>query len=395
MRLNYHDLFKIQQVRNPFTLNPVSYSRLASYLECPGCAIERKRRRKEPKRYTEVRQSSLFGKGRPDARMVGTLLHTLVNLLHETGGPLVQEKQEQLLRDAEALAYFIRSELLALFQQSGMLKLAMFFDELRREPQILQSMVVDPLLRYQRELWVSGSRVLAAAERFQFTLLSTGKTFAGHADWGGQVTLVGEFDQVRLRKGGRSQQSPGIPAIMEFKKGLGVKNQVGTFQTSLFDGEQQDEPEERASSGIVPSMAHAMQLMIYWLAFQTRWNLFEEVMQNRGIVEEIRMPVRQSLDLIIYNLNDGYQYQLMPTDDQEALAALINCIFFLNWAMKSGYCWYAPEHECNKGQFIEMPDYPIEVGSTAVSARECYALAREAFERFKQTVRWEVYPAVE
>ena len=384
-------------MHNPFTQNPVSYSRLASYLECPGCAIEQKRRRreKEPKRYTEVRQSSLFGKGRPDARMVGTLLHTLVNLLHETGGSLTREQQERLLCDGGALASFIRNEVFALFQQAGKLKLAVFFDELRRNPQVLQNMVVEPMLRYQRELKSSGSRVLAAAERFQFTLLSTGKTFPGQPGWGGQVTLVGEFDQVRLRKIGRSQQSPGVPAIMEFKKGLGAKNAGGTFSPSLFDDEQRDEAEVRISSDTLPSMAHAMQLMVYWLAFQTRWNLSGKVIQDRGLAREIAMSVEQNLDLIIYNLNDGFQYQLMPTDYQEALNALTNCIFFLDWSMKSGYSWYAPEHDCKKTQLVQVPDYQIDVGSTNISAHQCYALAREAFEHFKQTVHWEVYPAVE
>jgi hypothetical protein len=62
--LNYDDVFKIQQVRNPFALSPVSFSALASYLECPGCALEQKRRRspKEPKNIAVcAREHSLAG----------------------------------------------------------------------------------------------------------------------------------------------------------------------------------------------------------------------------------------------------------------------------------------------------------------------------------------------
>src|SRR6516162_7745483 len=85
IKLNYNELFKIQQVKNPYTLNPVSFSRLASYLECPSCALDRlrKRRPKEPQHFTRIHQSSLFSGHEPDARLLGTLLHLLVDLLHD------------------------------------------------------------------------------------------------------------------------------------------------------------------------------------------------------------------------------------------------------------------------------------------------------------------------
>src|SRR5215470_8279739 len=82
IKLSYNELFKIQQVKNPYTLNPVSFSRLANYLECPSCALDQrhKRRPKEPPHFTSVHQSSLFHGQEPDARLLGTLLHLLVNL---------------------------------------------------------------------------------------------------------------------------------------------------------------------------------------------------------------------------------------------------------------------------------------------------------------------------
>ena len=385
IRLNYNDLFKIQQVHNPFTLDPVSYSRLAAYLECPGCSLEQRRRKrpKEPKQFTPLRQASLFGRGAPDARLVGTLLHTLVNFLHDARGVLSQEQQENLLADSGALVHFIRCDLLSLLQQAGKLGLAMFFDELATDKRNLHSMVIAPMLLYQRELLSTGAVVLAAAERFQYKLLSTRHTFPGHADWGGHVVLVGEFDQVRLRLLEKADRSSGRLAIMEFKKGLGVKNQLGASPPDLFGGEKHEEE-------ALPSMSHAMQLMVYWMAFQTRWDVFEKVMEVKGNLEEIHMPLEQQVDLIIYNLNDGRQYRLAPTSYPEALSALTNCIFLLNWAMRGGYAWYSPDHQCGKTSLVEMPDSLVMPGNGSISARECYALATEAFAQFKATVRWEV-----
>lgn len=385
VRLNYNDLFKIQQVHNPFTLDPVSYSRLAAYLECPGCSLEQRRRKrpKEPKHFTPVRQASLFGKGAPDARLVGTLLHTLVNFLHDTRGPLSQEQRERVLADSDALVYFIRCDLLSLLQQAGKLGLAMFFDELTANNRHLHSLVIAPMLLYQRELLSTGAVVLAAAERFQYKLLSTRHTFPGHVDWGGHVVLVGEFDQIRLRPVETADRSAGRLAIMEFKKGLGVKNQLGASPPDLFTSEKREEE-------ALPSMSHAMQLMVYWMAFQTRWDVFEKVIEVRGNLEEIHMPLEQQIDLIIYNLNDGRQYRLMPTSYPEALTALIKCIFLLNWAMRGGYARYSPDHQCGKTTLVEVPDSLVTPGNTSISARECYLLATEAFAQFKATVRWEV-----
>ena len=106
------------------------------------------------------------------------------------------------------------------------------------------------------------------------------------------------------------------------------------------------------------------------------------------------MPIEQPLDLIIYNLNNSYQYQLLSTDLQEALTALINCIFHLNWAMKSGYARKSSTHECRKTQLIEAPIVQVPVGYHAISSEECYVLAKEAFERFKRTITWKVIPSV-
>ena len=361
----------------------MSYSRLASYLECPGCVLERtqKKRPKEPKHFTPVRQATLFGKGEPDARLVGTLLHVLVNFLHDSGGLLAKEQQEALLADPGVLTSFIRHEVLTLLQKAGKLNLAMFFDELRLNGETLYTTLIAPMLRYQHDFASTGAVVFATSERFQFKLLSTRNTFAGHPDWGGYVALVGEFDQIRLRND--------IPAIMEFKKGLGRKNAwpsslIAPLAEQVGGNGRLNAP----SSSTLPSILHAMQLMIYWMAFQTRWDVLEKVAEVKGMVEDIRMPLHQQLDLIIYNLHDGCQYQLQPTNHQEALIALTNCIFHLNWAMKSGYAWHSPEHNCSKKQLVELPNRPVQVGYTTLSAQECYLLARDAFDRFKDTVRW-------
>src|ERR1700740_561967 len=95
LSLNYENLFKIQRVSNPFPLRPVSFSRLSSYLECPGCALEqqRKRRAKEPRHFTDIHQGSLFAAREPDPRLVGTLLHAVVDLLHDPDGPVAPEQQ--------------------------------------------------------------------------------------------------------------------------------------------------------------------------------------------------------------------------------------------------------------------------------------------------------------
>lgn len=388
--LNYDDVFKIQHVHNPFALRPVSYSALASYLECPGCALEqkRKKRSKEPKQFSNVRQAMLFGKGEPDARLIGLFLHNLVNFLHDPRGPLTKEQQEVLLADSDKLVRFIRRDLLPILQKAGKLRLAMFFDELCVDEETLYTTIIAPMLRYQREFVATGAIVLAAAERFQFKLLSTRKTFADHSDWGGYVGLVGEFDQIRLRKLANTGPPDGIPAIMEFKKGLGGKKRTGSSPFALFV-EQEAEESDMSPGTVLPGPSHAMQLMIYWMAFQTRWDIFEKLAEAKGLKEDIRMPVQQWLDLIIYNLNDGCQYRLLPTSQQEALQSLTSCIFYLDWAMKSGYAWQAPDHDCKKTQLLDVPNPTIQVGYTTLSAQECYLLAREAFDRFKDTVRWE------
>lgn len=388
LSLNYADLFKIQRVSNPFPLRPVSFSRLASYLECPSCALEqqRKRRSKEPKHFTDVHQAGLFGSREPDPRLVGTLLHTIVDLLHDPHSPVEGERQEVLLADPDVLTSFIHHDLLGALQAAGKLKLAMFFDEIRASEEILRSTVIRPLLTYQQELLQTGSIVFAASERFQLKLLSTSKTFAGHRDWGGYVGLVGEFDQIRLRTSGAIK---GRPAIMEFKKGLGKRRSWDKAYAAL----ERDtavlltppEPDEL----VEPGLAHALQLMVYWLAFQTRWDVLGRVLEARGQIEEFSMPLRQELDLILYNLHDGCQYQLVPTDFQEALLAVTQCIFYLNWTMKSGYAWQSPEHNCGKTQLLsEVPTPLIQVGFSSLSAEKCYQLAGEAFQRFSETVRW-------
>ena len=380
-------------MRNPFALSPVSFSALASYLECPGCALEQKRRRspKEPKEFSRVRQGAFFGGGEPDPRLVGTLLHLIVNFLHDTQhSPLTKTQQEALLADSRLFINFLRHDLLAALRMAGKLKLAMFFDELSMNEERLRTTVLSPMLLYQRELARSGDTVLAASERFHFKLLSTRNTFSGHPDWGGYVGFVGEFDQIRLRKVGDVRRPGGVPAIMEFKKGLGKARKGGTSPPGLFDGLEEENPTDSSSaSAALPTPAHAMQLMVYWLAFQTRWDVLGKVNEKKGLISDIRMPLQQELDLILYNLNDGCQYQLLTTNPHDAFTALTNCIFFLNWAMKSGYAQQESEHECRKTKLVDMPPCWVPVGANMLPSEECYRLAKEAFEQFKATIKWE------
>lgn len=394
LSLNYDDIFKIQRVRYPFALGPVSFSSLASYLDCPACALEQKRRRraKEPGRFTTIHQKALFGRGEPDARLVGTLLHLIVNFLHDPNSPIPKDHQQVLLADAGALVRFMYNDLLSALREAGKLRLAMFFDELKLNNALFYRIVISPMLLYQREFASTGSVVITAAERFQFKLLSTRHTFESHPDWGGSVTLVGEFDQIRLRGGRDTSSDGGIPAIMEFKKGLeGVKKSEQTLAFSLW-AEQQETEQESHVRTVLPSASHAMQLMIYWMAFQTRWDILEKVRTVKGQLEDIRMPLHQDLDLILYNLNDGCQYQLLVTDMQEALLALTNCIFYLEWAMKSGYSKRSSDHDCKKTQLVEAPTPSVQVGDAAISAQECYKLAKEAFQRFQKMIRWGIEP---
>ena len=366
----------------------MSYSSLASYLECPGCALERKKRSKELKHFTTVRQASLFGKSGPDPRLIGTLLHTLVNFLHDSSNLLAKERQEALLDDPHALAQFLRHDALALLQKAGKLRLAMLLDELSHDEAMFRTSLIAPMLRYQQELASTGAVVLSASARFQFKLLSTRNTFVNHPDWGGYVAIVGEFDQIRFRNIGSASFPAGVPSIMEFKKGLGGDKRSESTVTLFSELEEESEGTGKLANDTLPTVSHAMQLMIYWLAFQMQWDVLEKLAEAKGMVQDIYMPLHQQLDLIIYNLNDGCQYQLLPTDQQEALSALTNCIFYLNWAMKSGFALQSPEHDCKKTQLVEMPDCAIQVGYTTLSARECYLLAKNAFDRFKNTIRW-------
>jgi hypothetical protein len=389
--LNYGDLFKVQRVSNPFPLKPISFSRLNSYLECPSCALEqqqRRRRTKEPRHFTDVHQASLFTSREPDPRLVGTLLHAIVDLLHDPAGPLGEDEQAILLTYPDVLTRFIRHDLLSTLQAAGQLKLAMFFDEICACEVTLRRALIEPLLGYQQELLRSRATVFAASERFQLKLLSTGKTFADHCDWGGYVGLVGEFDQIRLRN--CDEVRGGRPAIIEFKKGLGKKRGWDKWFAALKGEEMWDESFHELTE---PSLAHALQLMVYWLAFQTRWDIKARVQATRGQLEELSMPLQQELDLIIYNLQDSSQYQLIPTDFQSALVAVVNCIFYVNWAMKSGYAWQAPEHDCGKTQLLtDVPKPLVQVGYSALSAEECYTRAREAFLDFCETVWWRKLP---
>lgn len=389
LSLNYANLFKIQRVSNPFPLRPISFSRLTSYLECPSCALEqsRKRRPKEPGRFIPVHQSSLFATKEPDPRLIGTLLHAVIDLLHDAQGPLTDEQQALLLTDPDVLTRFLQYDLLEALQTAGKFKLAVFVDELKTHRELLRSSLLRPLILYQREYQRTGSTVFAASERFQCKLLSTGKTFVGHKDWGGYVGLVGEFDQIRLRKdaGGRIR-----PAIMEFKKGLGKARNWDISLTALENLNGASNEPGAASELEEPGLAHAFQLMIYWLAFQTRWDVMEQVMATRGQMDDLAMSFQQELDLILFNLHDGCQYQLVPTDIQTALLAVTHCVFYLNWAMKSGYALQAPEHDCGKTQLLsKVPSPLIQVGNSSLPAETCYTLARAAFHSFSETVRWQ------
>jgi len=103
------------------------------------------------------------------------------------------------------------------------------------------------------------------------------------------------------------------------------------------------------------------------------------------------MSFQQDLELLIYNLNDGCQYQLQPTSYTEALAALVECMFYLDWAMKNGYSWQSPEHGCRRPQLTDLPEQAIriQVGTMLLTGHECYQLAQNAFERFSNTVSWQ------
>ena len=386
LQLNYEQLFKIQRVRNPFSLRAVSYSALASYLECPWCMLMRKRKRapKEPAHYPIMQQTSLFGPGLPDARAIGTLLHTLINLLHTSNGSLPKEKQELLLVEPELLARFIRHDFHAVLQQEGKISLALALQDLHYDARMLSTALIEPMLRYQRELSNTDAQVFGVAERFQLKLSSTRNTFTGHSGRGGYVGLIGEFDQIRLRQVQEASSSRGTPAIIEFKKSLGWK--------SKEEEKTDNNTSALAQDTVQPTESHAMQLMIYWLAFQTLWDTEEFVRSQKGMLQEIPMRLYQPLELIIYNFYDGNQYQLLPSDHREAVQALIECIFYLDWAMKSGYAFQSPEHNCQRAApLTEMPEHAtqVQVGETQLPAKECYLLAKAAFERFKATIRWE------
>ena len=385
LHLNYEQLFKIQRVRNPFPLRSVSYSALASYLECPWCTLMRKRKRapKELTQYPIMQQTSLFGPGLPDARAVGTILHTLINLLHASNGSLPQEKQAQLLTEPELLAHFIRRDLHDILQREGKFTLALTLRDLQYDARTLFKTLTEPMLRYQRELAATDAHVFGVAERFQLKLSSTRNTFAEYTGRGGYVGLIGEFDQIRLRQ----VQGKSAPAIIEFKKSLGWKNKE--------ENKAGDTVNALAQDTVLPTDAHAMQLMIYWLAFQTLWDTEDFVRSQKGMLQEIPMQLYQPLELIIYNFYDGKQYQLLPSDHKEALQALIECIFYLDWAMKSGFALQSSEHDCQRAApLTEMPEHAIQVqvGETLLPAKECYSLAKAAFERFKTTIRWEQLP---
>jgi hypothetical protein len=215
------------------------------------------------------------------------------------------ERQVLLLTSPDVLIRFLRYGLLSALQDAGKLKLAVFFDEICASREMLWSIVIRPLLRYQQELQKTGSTVFAASERFQCNKKGRGKKRSWDKGWAAL------------------KQDDGFAPITPASDDL-----------------------------VEPGLAHALQLMIYWLAFQIRWDVWERVQTVRGQIEDLAMPLQQELDLIIYNLHDSCQYQLAPTDFQEALLAVTNCIFYLNWAMKSGYTWQAPEHDCGKTQLL-------------------------------------------
>jgi hypothetical protein len=367
---------------------------MVAYLECPSCALDHlhKKRSAELRQFSKVHQDGLFHIRESDPYLMGTLLREAVDLLHTQNGLIEADQQTTLLTSPEALARFLRSDFFNALQTNGKFRLAMFFNEIRRREETFQSTLLNPLLSYRRELQLMESTVFAPAERFQFKLLSTRNTFSEHQDWGGYVGLVGEFDQIRLRK---SEDGSERPAILEFQKGLGKKRQwdrsveeensqgVGTGE-AIWESDEVREPE----------MAHALQLMTDWLAFQTRWDVLGQVQDSKGQIVDLPMTLEQDLDLILYNLHDGRQYQLIPTKMREALLSVANCLFFVNWAVKSGYCWQSPEHDCRKTALLsEVPNPLIQVGSGLLSAEECYQLARDAFRRFSRMVSWHLLPA--
>ncbi len=344
---------------------------------------KRKRAPKEPTQYPILQQTSLFSSGIPDARAIGTLLHTLINFLHTPHGPLSREAQKLLLAEPEPLARFIRRDFHSILQQEGKISLALALRDLHFDAKLLTNSLVTPMLRYQRELANTNAQVFGVAERFQLKLSSTRNTFREHSGRGGYVGLIGEFDQIRLRHAQSDALERGTPAIIEFKKSLGWRKN---------EEEQKDGSKDTfAQDSMQPTEFHAMQLLIYWLAFQTLWDTEEFVRSQKGMLQEIPMSLQQPLELIIYNFYDGNQYQLVPSDYKGALQALIECIFYLDWAMKSGYALQSPEHSCQRAApLTEMPDHAVQVqvGETYLPARECYLLAKAAFERFQSTIRW-------
>ncbi len=349
---------------------------------------KRKKAPKELAQYPIVQQSSLFGTGPPDARAIGTLLHTLINYLHASNGPLPKEKQALLLSKPELLDHFIRRDLHSTLQQQGKISLALVLHDLHYDARLLSNSLIEPILRYQRELATNEAVVFGVAERFQVKLSSTRNTFADLPGRGGYVGLIGEFDQIRLHKGQSNPSSRGTPAIIEFKKSLGWKSKETGASSTIEDT-------NHASRNELPTEFHAMQLMIYWLAFQTLWDTEEFVRNRRGMLPEISMLLQQSLEMIIYNFYDGSQYQLLLGDYKAALLALIECIFYLDWSLKSGYAFQSPEHSCQyTAPLTEMPEHAtqVQVGETLLPAKECFLLARAAFDRFKATITWEQLP---
>lgn len=318
-------------------------------------------------------------------------MHTTINLLHALDSPLSPAQKTALLQDSDALIDFVQRDLVVTLQQAGKIQLAMFFNELKQHPSLLRTSLMTPLLHYQRELLTTQTTVFSAAERFQCKILSTSSTFASYPDRGGYVALVGEFDQIRLRTRGTGSSTEDIPIIVEFKKGLGGAKRA---QTQLFEEAIEENEDTSEAHPMLPTVSHAMQLMIYWLAFQTRWDLTEHMQITRGMQQEIVMPLEQKLELVLYNLSDGCQYQLHPTDHKVAVTALVECIFYLDWALKSGYMAPSPDHHCQGSPLTEVaPEtMQVQVGHTTISAQECYQLARAAFERFQLTICWERYP---
>ncbi|GHO41972.1 hypothetical protein [Ktedonospora formicarum] len=162
----------------------------------------------------------------------------------------------------------------------------------------------------------------------------------------------------------------------------------GLFANLVEEHEKGEDLSEKSQ----PSEFHAMQLMVYWIAFQTRWDVRDYISRQKGMLADIHMPLHQELDLIIYNLNDGCQYRFCPSDFHGALLALINCIFYLDWALKSGYAVQSPDHDCPKTNLLAILNPQVQVGSMTLSSEECYLRARESFDRFKSAIQWEAIP---